>query len=53
MRLFPDQVNLYKFTMKLKDMKKDKLEEKVNEYSLMEQKFVGHAHEIDNHILLN
>lgn len=52
-RLFPDQVNLYKFTMKLKDMKKDKIEDKVNEYSLLEQKFKGHANEIDNHILLN
>ena len=51
-RLFPDQVNLYKFTMKLKDMKKEKIEEKVNEYSI-DQKFGGQAHEIDNHILLN
>ena len=51
-RLFPDQVNLYKFTMKLKDMKKEKIEEKVNEYSI-DQKFAGQAHEIDNHILLN
>ena len=39
-RLFPDQVNLYKFTMKLKDMKKEKIEEKVNEYSI-DQKFAG------------
>ena len=29
LRLFPDQVNLYKFTMKLKDLKKEKIEAKV------------------------
>ena len=52
MRLFPDQVNLYKFTMKLKDLKKEKIEEKVNEYP-MDHRLRGQPTEIDNHILLN
>ena len=29
LRLFQDQTNLYKFTMKIKDMKKEKIEAKV------------------------
>ena len=39
--------------MKLKDLKKEKIEEKVNEYSLLDQKFKGQGTEIDNHLLLN
>ena len=39
--------------MKLKDMKKEKIEEKVShEYSL-DQKYNGQVPDIDNHILLN
>ena len=29
LRLYHDQTNLYKFTMKMKDMKKEKIEAKV------------------------